>query len=75
MIVLALKFYQFYGCRERLSRCPLKVVGSYATLDRLTSSGPEGSSDRLILVCRRVPGHFCVRLSPGDGYRLGMAIA
>ena len=30
-------------------------------MDRLTSSGPEGSSDRLILMCRRVPGHFCVQ--------------
>ena len=30
-------------------------------LDRLTSSDPEGSSEHLILMCRRVPGHFCVR--------------
>ena len=29
-------------------------------MDGLTPSGPEGSSGRLILMCRRVPGHFCV---------------
>ena len=47
----------------------LWLVGSYATLDRLTPSGPEGSSGRLIFVCRRVPGHFFTFL-PNSRYVL-----
>ena len=38
--------------------------------DRLTSSGPEGSSDRLILMCRRVPGHFCIWIYGSTGHAL-----
>ena len=36
----------------------MKMAGSYAMKDWFTPSGPEGSSGNLILMCRRVPGHF-----------------
>ena len=49
-VILGLVFFGFYE--------GLQLAGSYAMLDELTPSGPEGSSGRLIRRCRRVPGHF-----------------